>query len=253
MERKFKQLLPLSLFIASMGSPAVYSGEPLILYATHYPPFNIEAENGPRGFDVEVVEAAFSAVGVDARVEFLPWKRIMRDVKAGQAAGAVSCRMTATRKEFALFSDPISFVRLAMISRRDKKELVLQEIEDMRDRKVIVVDGWATQKDLQEKGIAHTAVTGVEQGLHFLMRSNQDVFYTGWEAGAYSANTLEYLPKLKFAAVGDRESFPNYLCLSKQWPDYKNLTDQFNLGLAKIRHEGIIKAIYARYGLDPRT
>ena len=90
----------------------------LIFYAVNYPPYDIEKHpSGMKGFDVEVVEAAFASVGVNIEVKFRPWKRIMSEVETGKATGAVTCSDVPARRSWVYLSDKLSVTRLAIVDR----------------------------------------------------------------------------------------------------------------------------------------
>ncbi len=233
-------LLPLSL-----GSNAAE----LKLFATNYPPFDIANNPQQPGFDVEVAVAAFAASGISVTVDFHPWARIMRDVKSGKATAAVTCSDVADRNEFVHLSDAISTTRVAMITRRDHRGPVPTVVEDMRNKKVITINGYATQKELIEKNIQHLSVNRVKDAFNVLLHRDQDIFYVGWESAAYTAKQLDITELLTFSAVSNIEAHPFYLCFSKAWPESESLVKTFNSGLASIKTNGELKKIYVKYGL----
>ena len=221
----------------------------LTLLATNYPPFDISENNQQPGFDVEVAKAAYEAVGIEAEVKFSPWSRIMRDIKTGEAVAAVTCSGVAERRDFVYISDAISSTRVAMVTRRDYLGNKPREIEDMRNMKVITINGYATQKELIENHIPHLSVNRVKDALNVLIRRDQDVFYIGREAAQYTAKQLGVLEKLTFNIVKSGSEHPFYLCFSKKWPNSKSLVILFNKGLKIITANGDLAKIHSRYGL----
>ncbi|EPJ47080.1 MAG: hypothetical protein OFPI_03400 [Osedax symbiont Rs2] len=242
---KRRALIFLLFFVVSTAT----SAGTLNIFATNYPPFNIKSAPSQPGFDVEVSIAAFAAVGIDIEVKFQPWARIMRDVKSGVATAAVTCSKVKERLSFADLSEQISSTRMAVITHRNYSGAPLSVVDDLRNKKVIAVNGFATQKELVKNGIKHSSVNSIEDALAVLLRRNQDVFYIGWESAAYVAQQMGILDKLNFAGVASVDDHPFYLCFSKKWPASKKLLKTFNKGLKIIQENGTFQNIHARYGL----
>jgi len=239
-------------------------GQALTLYAEHYPPYAIDAKaNEPIsssliklqhdkalvGMDIELIQQAYFAMGVEAEFKFRPWKRIMRDVEQGHILGGISCRRTELRETFVNFSAPVSQSRQAFIARESFKSKVPQGIEGLKALKVVIVSGYSQQGMLESRGIKYTSASSLTQGLNLVKRRDQDVFFSGWEGAAYEAKRLGYLDGLVFTRpnIGDVKEF--HVCFSKAYTNSDKWRLLLNEGLVKIKEQGLMASIKKKYGI----
>ena len=239
-------------------------GQTLTLYAEHYPPYAIDVKANKFitshsiktdhdttfvGMDVELIRQAYFSMGVEAKFEFRPWKRVMRDVEQGYILGGISCRRTEPREVFINFSEPVSRSRQAFISRANINGKVIQSIEGLKSVNVVIVSGYSQQSVLESNGIKYTAASSLIQGLNLVQRRDQDVFFSGWEGAAYEAKRLGYLEELVFtdSNTGDVKEF--YVCFSKKYADSDKWRLLLNEGLIKIKEQGLMGTIKQKYGI----
>ncbi|WP_261841781.1 substrate-binding periplasmic protein [Aliamphritea ceti] len=241
----------LMLFVSSLFSSSLLAASDLKIFASHYPPFNIADNPLTPGFDVEVTEAAFAASGVNVNVDFRPWARIMRDVQSGNATAAVTCSENAERRKQLNYSDQISSSQIGLLSHTELDTSKINSLEDLRDYRVVSVNGYATQTELINKSIKTLNVNRMDEALNLIARQRQDIFYVGREAALFIANQLGLAQDIKFTPLPEKPILKLYVCFSKQWPDSLQLISLFNQGLQRIRNNGVMQEIHARYGLTP--
>jgi len=239
-------------------------GQTLTLYAEHYPPYAIDVKaNQPinsnatniddnsmlSGMDIELIQQAYFAMGVEAKFEFRPWKRIMRDVEQGHILGGISCRRTEHREGFINFSDPISQSRQTFITRTNFKGEVPQGLEGLKSLKVVIVSGYSQQSILDTGEIKYIPASSLTQGLNLVQHRDQDVFFSGWEGAAYEAKRLGYLDELVFtpANIGGVKEF--HVCFSKKYAESDKWRLILNKGLEKIKEQGLMETIKQKYGI----
>ncbi len=240
----------LILFVTSLLAVSVKASE-LKIFASHYPPFDIADNPLTPGFDVEVTEAAFAASDIDVNVEFRPWARIMRDVQAGTATAAVTCSVNAERRKQLYYSDEISSSQVGLISLKTLDTGAIRSLDDLRNYRVVSVNGYATQTELINRNINTLNVNRMDEAINLIARQRQDIFYIGREAALFIANQLGLAQKIKFTPLAEKPTLKLYVCFSKQWPGVQQLISKFNQGLQRIRTNGVFQEIHARYGLTP--
>jgi|GEM_PF-827479 len=237
----------------------------LTLYAEHYPPYSIDhktdaeiiksdtadfdGETKLDGMDIELIRQAYSVMGVDAKFEFSPWKRVMRDVELGNVLGGISCRRTELREAFVTFSNPVSQSRLAFITRANFKGEVPQRLEDLKALKIVIVSGYSQQSMLESNGIKYTPASSLTQGLNLVKHRDQDVFFSGWEGSAFEAKRLGYLDELQFTLPFMEDVKKFHVCFSKKYAESDKWRLILNEGLVKIKEQGFIETIKQKYGV----
>lgn len=235
-------LLTTLSYFASAGSHQVE------LYTVNFPPYTvIDPQNNIRGIDVEVVTAAFAAVGIEAIIAEAPWKRIIKNIEHGRVAGTLSCAKNALREKYMLFSEPISENIWGAVTTRDFDASNLTNFADIQHYEVIAVADWGQAQQLSQHNLRHSVTPDINSGIRSVVYRNVDLFYNGKLPTLYHAQSLGLLDKIAFHRFEDIESTPLHLCLSKHYPDSQTLLEQFNTGLYKIKHSGEFDAIYKKY------
>jgi len=185
-------------------------------------------------------------VGQSVRFKFRPWKRVVHLVKAGKGAGMFSCVHTKEREQYLLFSDPISAVTRSFAVNKEYTGAEIKRFADVSSLKVVVVSGYATEKELANANIAYEAVINDKVALNLLFFRNFDAFYTTKEAMLWKTKEAGNGDKIRFFDIGQSQT--NYhLCLGKNWPGVNGLLVSFNEGLAQIKANGVLDAIHAKY------
>lgn len=229
-------------------SPAVIANQTIKLYTVDYPPYTMIDDKGAiSGIDVEVTQAAFAAVGINADIQTAPWKRILKSIRHGRMAGTVTCSKRAGRDQFILFSDVLSEANQSAVMRLERADDDIVSFDDLSKVSVSVVDGWGIQKELQHAGIAHSVVPDVDSGIRSLIYRNIDVFYNAGLVTNYRARQLGLQDKIKIKRLKGKQSTQYHLCLSRSYPDAELLLEKFNEGLRLIKNNGRYQAIYDRY------
>jgi len=218
------------------------------LYYVDYPPYMIVDEAGKSsGIDVEVTKAAFAAVGINTDIRLAPWKRILKSMQRGRIAGTLSCSRRPEREPFMIFSNQLNEIRQVAIMSRNADASGLSSVDDFTKYKVIAIEDWGNQRELERRGIAHETTAGANNAINSVVFRGVDLFYNGEISSRYHARQLGLQDNIKVIPLEDKESTPLYLCLSKEFPDSEYLRDRFNEGLKIIKRNGIFKAIYAKY------
>ncbi|SER04474.1 amino acid ABC transporter substrate-binding protein, PAAT family [Amphritea atlantica] len=238
----------LAVLLTSLSYVAAAGGHQLELYTVNFPPYTIiEPQNTIRGIDVEVVTAAFAAVGIEAIITEAPWKRILKNMEHGRVAGTLSCARNAPREKFMLFSEPISENIWGAVTSRDFDSHNLSHLSDIQGYEVIAVADWGQSQQLSQHNLRHSVTPDIDSGIRSVVYRNVDLFYNGKLPSLYHAQNLGLQDKIAFHRFEDIESTPLHLCLSRLYPDSQTLLEQFNSGLNKIKHSGEFDAIYKKY------
>ncbi|SHF38461.1 amino acid ABC transporter substrate-binding protein, PAAT family [Marinomonas polaris DSM 16579] len=234
--------------------------EEVVLYTVHFPPYTIDSKEVPSptplenddglyGLDVDLIRAAYKTQGISVQYKIMPWSRVMRDIEAGLILGGISCHPIPERESFAIFSDPVSLSSLALVTRRDFLSEGSHSLQELKNYKTLVVNGWAPMNILDANGVGYSLVNEDRQGLTLLLRRNHDVFMTGKESIAYDANLLGVSDQLSLYDIKDLEYSYYTVCFSQFYKKARMWRDKLNVGLESIKKSGVSKAIYASYGI----
>lgn len=238
-----------ALLLLTHSAGVTSAGEALKFYAVNYPPYDIATHPaGKRGFDVEVVEAAFAAVNRNIQVKFRPWKRIMSEVQSGKATGAVTCSNVRSRNGWVHLSDELSVTRLAIVVPKSLDTNGIKRVDDLRRYSTVAVNGYASEKELTSLGIDHAKTNTIESALKMLnYRDGIQAFYGGWESTEFVASKMGFQDNLTFLPDTSKFPHPFYVCFSKKWPGIKSIITQFNMGLKTLRSTGQYQSIHSKY------
>ena len=238
----------IQLLIISLFSVHVYAAHPLVFYVVDYPPYIIVKEGKVvTGVDVDVVKAAYSAVGQDVEFRVLPWKRILKLMEAGEIAGTVSCSVREPRKRYMWFSEPISQSRVAAASIKDRGIHGIRVLEDLKNYSVVAVGGWGIQSQLITQGIEHATTKDFRTGLISIIYRGMDVFYTHEIPTLNQALKMHVEDKITMTYIDDVPPIVLHLCVSQRYPASQSIVDKFNRGLALIKKSGTFGEIQSHY------
>ncbi len=239
---KFACSLYFSLLFLNNSSAA----EVLTFYAVDFPPYEFENPKSPnlRGFDVDVILKSFERVGIEAEIEFLPWKRIVSMTKSGEIAGMVSCAKKQDRDVYVHYSKPISGSTHAFVVTNRYKGQPLSRLEDAQGLRVLVVEGYTTEKELLNANVDYDKAMNDQLAITRLLERPYDAFYSTKENIEYMAKEQSFSDKV---TIFDIMRIPYHLCIAKKWPNSDILTAKFNEGLAALVKDGTYQTIHDKY------
>lgn len=242
--------------LAIVSSGISTSSQTISLNVGEWEPYTGEKlSNG--GMAVEIVTAAYKAVGIKAEIEFVPWKRAEANIASGKAFASFPFQATHEREELYRFSDVIFTSTFAIAYKKGSvasQDFAYSSITDFKGYRIGITAGTDAVKNpleragaiVEESQTQDQLVKKLEQDrLDFIIddraviRSAIDALYRG------SARDLFGFIEKPF---GQPASFR--LMASKTNPDGTVLLEKFNEGLGKIRADGSYDGIVSRYDLS---
>ena len=246
MKRRIRQLSIIALKFLLLYLPySTLQAETVVLASVDFPPYEFATpQNGVRGFDVEVIEAAFKRVNISTKFKFLPWKRGLEQTKGGFFTGIFSCGHRVEREKFIIYSAPISRQTDVYFIRRDFDGFEPSDLKTAQGLKVATILGWNQVRAMEEVGATVIEYRTVELLFRDLLKGLIDYSYLPLEGPIYKAMNLGISKDIRFIKVKKSDL---YVCFSKKWPNIEEIVQKFNAGLAAVRKDGSYDRIHARY------
>jgi polar amino acid transport system substrate-binding protein len=240
-----------TLLAAGLSGAGVHAAGKLRIACNDFPPHKIETPgpDGRLGFDVDIISEALQRAGWSVNILYLPWKRALELAMRGEVDGLCSCSYVKEREQTLLFSKELGAVSVGLFARDTAALNGIDDIADLKGRKVAVVGGYNLEGELEKAGALVQATSTDKNALDMLVGGNIDLLY-GYELptrhfmGAEAQEiTLEY-----------REMHRNayYFCVTRALSDAEQVMSDFNQGLTDMGQDGAIARILERYGVKFR-
>ncbi len=220
----------------------------IVLGAFEWPPYFSEKLPGG-GFVTEITYAAFARVGYDLKVKFLPFARMIQQVKQGEVQGALGIFHSKQRSEFMAYSEPVYNSEVVFFCRREKP-IKVSELESLSQYEIGVLRGGLTAKMLAEQGLKLSPVNNIDTNLRKLLRSRVDLVASDKLNFQYllkqhyplqRAEIITLLPSIKTYGI--------YNTISKKIA-YQQIIADFNRGLQLLKDDGSYLRILQKHQVD---
>ncbi|WP_428847765.1 substrate-binding periplasmic protein [Shewanella abyssi] len=231
------------ILIVACSSPIV-SADTLYLTSLHWPPYSGSTLKN-EGASIAITRAALAAVGHKVEVDFFPWSRAVR------MASRVDSKYSGYLPEYAyptekfVFSTSMGSSPLGLVEQK-RHPISWSEQSDLNQYNIGVVQGYVNTEHL-DKMIAQglQPVEVVASDMHNIKK----VVSGRIDAAVIDAHVLRYLlAQPDMESVASRVQFNKRILTEKElYIAFKNneegrkWRDLFNLGLAKIDVEKILK------------
>jgi polar amino acid transport system substrate-binding protein len=212
-------------------------------------PYSGERDGRAQGMTVDLVSAAFAAVGIELNLEPLPYARCMAQTRSGVLAGCFNTTRTALIEGDYLWpARPMFNERFLIYARADEPHSgAPMQVRDLEGQQVAVTRGYEYGSDFDANPrILRTVTSHDENNFQLLIRGRAR--YTL----APDANTrllLQRRPELEgqFKVVGALSYFGIYTTFSRQHPEARAALAAFDEGMRLITANGQAKAIQERW------
>jgi len=152
-----KRALAFFIVIFLLFPGAAVSAEPLVLGSLDWPPF-VGADLPGQGRVAMRVRTICDAAGMDLRISFLPWKRVLLSMQSGSVEGFFPEYASGAGRERYYFSRPVGCSVLGLVYRRIRP-VRWSSLEDLAGLVLGVVDGYVNSEEfdrLVRNGVLRT-------------------------------------------------------------------------------------------------
>ncbi|GGF60683.1 hypothetical protein GCM10011332_13080 [Terasakiella brassicae] len=227
------------------ASESMADQQKIYIVAEDFPPFDTTRPvEGAYAQDYDLVRRVFKEIGFDANITFLPWKRALRDIKEGRAAGILSCSQTQERAKYMYFRTPTSHFTNGFFYLADRNLPRPQTFEDVNSYDVASIEGHANMTQLRNAGLEPLTANDTKSALLMLEAGRFDYLYLNREITMAHLRKSGLAKRILFSPVSSEDVF---FCFSKQYPHIEKIMDLFEQKLHEFRTKGTLHALQAKY------
>ncbi len=198
-----------------------------------------------RGFTVDLVRAAYSAMGVDVNFVSLPYARCMRKTKEGSLLGCFdTSRSAIVEADYLWHKKPMFNARILIYARADHSGRNNIGVPELEGKSVIVTHGYeyGDAFDSNMKVLRQSAPSDLS-GLRMLIANRGD-YSLVFERVAdllIKEHAAEFAGKI--VPVGVLTELQLYTVFSKTYPSSAHYMELFDRGFALISKNGRLREI----------
>ncbi|CAH9067326.1 hypothetical protein PSECIP111951_04128 [Pseudoalteromonas holothuriae] len=182
MHQYLGRLLLCSLSLLSTISLASVPHSKIHVYTEDFPPY--QEFMGPGkigGVATELVKALFEHSNIDYKIHVLPWFRTSHIVNNTPNTFIYSLARTQEREEHYRWIAPLCEVNVSFYKLKARKDIIIHDIEDVRQYIVAVASGQPTEQHLVELGFSQddnlVILASHQQGAQMLNKARVDLLY----------------------------------------------------------------------------
>ena len=238
-----RQLCRLCVALYVLVAMAGYANavESVHLFTEHYPPFNMQDEETVRGTNTDLLNTAFTELGIEVTHRVVPWARAQANARIIDNACFYSAVRTAEREPLYLWAGPLSREYITLFALKNRP-INLDSVADAANWRVGGQLGDAYVQWLLDRGIEVDTLGGSTSSIEKLIYDRLDLWVAGSIGGPMMA--MERNVELHAAFQSDEGSELWLAC----HPDIpSDLIDQLNELIARYHADGTSQRILERY------
>lgn len=206
------------------------------------------------GYSVDVLRRILAPLGVQVRIELLPWLRCLREVESGQAFQmALNASASPERQQRFWLSQPYYDTTHAYFysRRRFPQGPAIQRVEDLARFHVCGVHGYNySAYGLRDEQVDRGALD-FSRVIAKLLANRCEIAIEKLEAvqaARYKGQHLLADPAIAYAPIPGMPKGEFHMLVSRQHPQGKALLDVLNQGIKALRESGQLQALRASHG-----
>jgi polar amino acid transport system substrate-binding protein len=217
--------------------------EPLKIATGEYAPYSGEDIPG-LGISTKIVKTVFQEINQDIVIEFMPWNRVMNNLKSARISGSFPWTKNDEREIDMLYSEPINELNIFLFKKKNKSF----PNDDLTKKTMCIPSGWdlLVYTEVTEKfNVKITRPVDLESCMRMLAKDRVDFLLISEKVGKnaiekqFGKDSLIEGTPIKYFT----KKINLYFIIPKKYPHAKKLLQDFNMGLAKIKINGIYDKI----------
>jgi polar amino acid transport system substrate-binding protein len=206
------------------------------------------------GLAADIVTAAFTRVGYQVTIEFMPWSRVVEESANGELDGSIATWHTPERAESLYFSDSYVDNKLVFIKRSNdpfefQGAVQAQQSIANKGYRLGIIDDFAYGKEFdQVKSLFNLEVREYcSQLFRDVANKNLDLALVDhWVADTELTNK-KHIAEHLMRVVGTLASRSLHVTIPKSSKNGKTLIDAFNTGLARLKQDGTYQQLLEQH------
>ena len=269
--RDFKKMwiLPLSICLFLITATHVSAAD-LVVVGEEFAPFEFIDKGKVVGIDVDIATHIFKEMGIPVKFRILPWKRAWQKVETGEADAVFSTSRKQKREAYLWYPKEDMWVsEFVFFTKTDKKQSGFKGYETaIKNRsKVGIISGnsyhssfWkafpytdgSTSFQGEKSKMLNKQLDGVsnlKKNLRKLAAGGRiDLFPADKVFGAYTSKMLGLQNKISYYdTVLYSKPYPMPFVKNSSFPNIKNVADEFDLKLQKLKKSGKYQAFFDKW------
>jgi len=211
-------------------------------------PYGGQVRGEAAGLGPDLVRASFAAVGIEVRFQVMPYARCLQLVKQGRLIACNQPARTAETEQAVLWPDRPLFSARSLIYARAPSDLRGLSASGLAGRRVAVTNGYEYGSEFDGNRAIQREVATREISVFRMLAASRVDYAVAYEKAAelyFKQHPSEFGGR--FQAVGQTAVTDMYCAFSKLHPQGQQYLARFNEGFARIRANGELKAIEARW------
>jgi polar amino acid transport system substrate-binding protein len=234
-------------FCWSQTASVALTPKKVSLATTIYPPYKAPEILGD-GFLVAITRAAFSVMGYQLELTYLPWARLLAESKTDRYHGVLGIWFRPARQSWLAYSQPIG-VNNTVLFKHKNFQFEFSGFNSLQPYTLGVVRGYAQPNALKRVDVKIEEVNSDELNVDKLVKRR--IEFTLMDQMVMQYQLSKKYPNLDvIEEVGVVESEDTFVAFAKAAPEYQEKLRDFNLGLNKIRLNGTFSKIMTQFGVQ---
>ena len=227
-------------------------GEKLRIVTEPWAPYVYEENGKALGLDYETTAIVFKRLGIEVEWQFLPWKRCLSMLEAGQADGALDIFHSDERDATLLYpSEPLSDVEFVMFYANERPH-PFTKLDDLNGLTIGTSPGYLYSPDFSESTLfTREPAPTHEANFGKLVRGRIDLLITDRRVGQHLLDELNIRDLIsENPTVISRQS--QFLAVRRN-AGMDLLVQRFGAELKRFKREPAYAELSARYGAAPAS
>ncbi|MGL4995760.1 MAG: substrate-binding periplasmic protein [Deefgea sp.] len=240
------------LYFFLLLSSQPIAAKTIVAASDPFPPF-VDPSNPTGGLTIEVIRAAYKTQGHEVKVEYVPWARAEAGVASGIYDILPNTWFSEERSKKFLFSTAYANNTIRFVKRKGDP-FIFTGVESLKGKRVGVTRGY-TYSDVFKNSTLFNREDANNLLINLKKLQAKRVDLTLDDEAVINDTILKYNPKLfaEFELVeGDLSVNPLYVVSGVKNPNHKEWIESFNEGLKVIKENGVLEAIFKKYGVQTK-
>lgn len=225
----------------------------LLIQTEAWPPLVMQDSEGrPTGHDYEIMSAVLNQLDIAFNIEFVPWKRLIANLKKQNADAVLGIIVTEEREHFLYFpSEPISRGGYVLFHRANEP-FSFENLDSLHGKTIGTIGGYSYSEAFKAANhFVKDSLVGegaLVSNFRKLLLGRVDLVIANKNVGVFTASNMGILAQVGYTPkyVSGHSDF--HIGFAKK-QGYKALAKRFSKQLAAYKKSASYRAILQRYGL----